>query len=63
MDFEMKGKNFPAREARVVLAWMREQMCGKNPTVWTWGNEHDAMDQAAGFIDMLLWKYCGEEVV
>ena len=55
------AKSFPEAAARALYEWMHEQMCGPVHTEWTYGNEHDAMDEAASFIDMLLWKYCDKD--
>ena len=42
--------DFPKNEIQVLLAWMREQMYGSTTTEWTYGNEHDRMSEAAGFL-------------
>ena len=44
----------PKNEVQTLLAWMREQMYGNVTTEWTYGNEHDRMSEAAGFLSGLL---------
>ena len=57
------AKSFPEAAARALYEWMHEQMCGPVHTEWTYGNEHDEMDEAASFIGMLLWKYCDDALL
>ena len=52
--------DFPKNEIQVLLAWMREQMYGDVTTEWTYGNEHDRMSEAAGFLSGLLSRENGE---
>ena len=55
------ARSFPEAAARALYEWMHEQMCGPVHTEGTYGNEHDAMDEAAGFIGMLLREYCDKD--
>ena len=52
--------DFPKNEIQTMLAWMREQMYGDTKTEWTYGNEHDRMSEAAGFLSCLLSREGGE---
>ena len=52
--------DFPKNEIQVLLAWMRKQMYGDVTTEWTYGNEHDRMSEAAGFLSGLLSREGGE---
>ena len=52
--------DFPKNEIQTMLAWMREQMYGATTTEWTYGNEHDRMSEAAGFLSGLLSCEGGE---
>lgn len=62
MNRNNSAKRFPEAEARVLVDWMREQMYGSTPTEWTYGDEHDAMEEAEGFLNMLLRELCDENV-
>lgn len=55
------SKRFPKKEAWALVDWMNEQMHGKTTTEWTCGNEHDDMEDAVGFLHMLIWSLCGED--
>ena len=48
--------DFPKNEVQTLLAWMREQMYGVVTTEWTYGNGHDRMSEAAGFLSGLLLR-------
>ena len=52
--------DFPKNEIQTILAWMREQMYGATTTEWTYGNEHDRMSEAAGFLSGLLSRESNE---
>ena len=52
--------DFPKNEIQTILAWMREQMYGDTTTEWTYGNEHDRMSEAAGFLNGLLSRESDE---
>ena len=52
--------DFPKNETKVLLDWMREQMYGDTVTEWTYGNEHDRMNEAADFLIGLLSREGGE---
>lgn len=52
--------DFPKKEAQTLLDWMREQMYGDTVTEWTYGNEHDRMNEAADFLIGLLSREGGE---
>lgn len=52
--------DFPKKEAQALLDWMREQMYGDTVTEWTYGNEHDRMNEAADFLIGLLSREGGE---
>jgi hypothetical protein len=54
-----RSKKFPGPAARLVLAWMNEQMYGDTKTQWTYGNEHDRMREAAD----LLANLCEETML
>lgn len=49
--------DFPKKEAKKLINWMREQMYGDKITEWTYGNEHDRMSECAGYLNALVDKY------
>ena len=52
--------DFPKKETQALLDWMREQMYGNTVTEWTYGNEHDHMNEAADFLGGLLSREDGD---
>lgn len=53
--------NFPKKETKTVLAWMREQMYGDTNTEWTYGDEHDRMAFCADLLQTLIEKERAEK--